>query len=68
MSTYDRLRPGRIGALVSLLASRVTRETVSATGIRRVEPADGRFDTPPDDLPWQPFKLGQSWGTKQRWT
>ena len=68
MGSYLRIRPDKVRKILNLIGSRVARESVSATALRRVEPADGRFDPPPDDLPWKAFALGQTWGTKQRWT
>ncbi len=68
MSSYLRTRPDKVRKILNLIESRIARESAPATAIRRVEPADGRFDPPPDDLPWKLFDLHQTWGTKQRWT
>lgn len=53
---------------LELIESRVVRETVAASDVRLVEPAEARFDAPPEDAPWQPIGERREWGGEQQWT
>lgn len=51
-----------------MVAGKITRETVPAQTIEFLEPAEPRYDAPPDQGKWKPMAIGKAWGRKQGWT
>ncbi|MBN1917303.1 MAG: alpha-mannosidase [Verrucomicrobia bacterium] len=68
MDRTEKLSLSSLKCYVSLIESRVVREAVAADDLRLVDPAEPRFDAPPDDAPWQPIGERREWGGEQQWT
>jgi len=67
MDNEARFRVAKLNRYVSLIGCRIVRETVWGREIHVLEPAESRFDAPPDDGLWQPMRIGGAWGGKQQW-
>lgn len=69
MEGLARLRLDKIRHYVNkLIPPYVTRESIPAQDIQLLEPAEMRYDCPPDDGPWQKTEIGGQWGGKQQYT
>jgi alpha-mannosidase len=67
MSTHPKFRLARLKKYFQLVESRIVRETVTADDVRVLEPAEPRYDAPPDGGPWKPIGPRAEWGGKQQW-
>jgi len=67
MDTRLKFRLAKLRTYLELVKSKVVRETASAADVRVLEPAEPRYDAPPDDGKWKPVSLGDAWGGKQQW-
>lgn len=67
MQEQYKFRLGKLRTYLNLIARRVVRETRPVTAIHLIEPAEARFDAPPDDGPWRAFAIGDAWGGRQQW-
>jgi alpha-mannosidase len=68
MEVVARLRLDKIKYYVNtLMPAYLTRETAPATAIQVLEPAEARFDCPPDEGRWQNLQMGGAWGGKQQY-
>ncbi len=68
MEGLDNLRLNKLRHYVSrLIPPYVTRETVAADDLKMLEPAEPRFDVPPDQGRWKAIEPDAPWGAKQQW-
>ncbi len=68
MEGLAKLRLDKIKHYVSkLMPAYLTRETVAAADLQLLEPAESRYDCPPDEGPWQKIDHGAAWGGKQQY-
>jgi len=65
---YNPYRLEKLRDKLKLIAPRVVRETVGPEELLFVDPAEPRFDLPPDDAAWRPANVGDRWGGKRQWT
>jgi alpha-mannosidase len=69
MEGLAKLRLDKVKYYVNqLIPPYLIRETVPATDLQIVEPADARYDCPPDGRGWRKIDHGGSWGAKQQYT
>ncbi|MBN1492153.1 MAG: alpha-mannosidase, partial [Phycisphaerae bacterium] len=67
MSTQPKLRVPKLRTYLNLIATRIVRETAPLTGIGLLDPAEARFDAPPDTGAWKSAAIGDFWGAKQHY-
>ena len=68
MEGLAKLRLDKIKYYVNrLIPAYLVRQTVPATDIQVLEPAEMRYDCPPDDGAWQKLDMGGPWGGKQQY-
>ncbi len=68
MQPLENLRLNKIRHYVNrLIPPYLIRQTTAAENLQLLEPADMRFDCPPDAGPWQNIQPGCPWGGKQQY-
>lgn len=69
METLAKLRLDNIKHyLKNLIPAYLTRETLAAEDIQLLEPADMRYDCPPETGRWQKIQEGSQWGGAQQYS
>lgn len=69
MEGLAKLRLDKIRYYVEkILPPYLVRETASPASLELLEPAEVRFDCPPDEGPWRKIQEGAQWGAKQQWS
>jgi len=69
MEGLAKLRLDKIHYYVkTIIPPYLVRETLNPAGLELLEPAEARFDAPPDEGPWQKIQEGAQWGAKQQWS
>ncbi|MEN8128420.1 MAG: alpha-mannosidase [Planctomycetota bacterium] len=68
MNGKTKFRTAALRKLLTLVERKVVREHRAIGNIYIQEPAEMRYDCPPDDGKWQEFSLNENWGSKNQWT
>ncbi|NIA08166.1 MAG: hypothetical protein GWP14_11130, partial [Actinobacteria bacterium] len=67
MNAQQKFRIDKLRTFLSLIERKVVRQTVSAGEIYLQEPAEPRYDCPPDDGRWKSISVGDRWGGENQW-
>jgi len=67
MNAHLKFRLPKLRTYLDLIKSKVVRETVAASDVRVLEPAEPRYDVPPDKGAWKPMAVNDAWGAQQQW-